>query len=237
MNDATESQRRFWNDWNATQRETAIGDVSRDQREVVLEWLSRHGRHDLDIIDVGCGAGWLCSDLIAFGRVTATDLSDEVLERARARLPQVRFVAGDFMALDFGAEAYDVVVSLEVLSHVADGEAFLEKVAAMLKPGGVLMLATQNRAVLERQKHVSAADPHQLRRWYDEGELRRLLSARFDIKDIRRISPRADHGIGKLVAGHAARRFYRAFNLRTLEHAIANAGFAWTLIARAEKRM
>ena len=54
------------------------------------------------------------------------------------------------MALDFGVGQFDVAVSLEVLSHVADTQAFIDKIASLLKPGGYLMLATQNRSVLER---------------------------------------------------------------------------------------
>src|SRR5262245_51127290 len=90
-------QRSFWNEWNAAHRETRIGDISRDQRSVVTSWLRSRTRNNLDIVEVGCGSGWLCPDLVPFGRVTATDLSDEVLARARSRAPEVNFVAGDFM--------------------------------------------------------------------------------------------------------------------------------------------
>lgn len=68
---------------------------------VIDRWLTQLGRHDLDIIEVGCGAGWLCDRLTKFGRVTGTDLSHEVLARAANRWPSVNYVAGDFMQLDF----------------------------------------------------------------------------------------------------------------------------------------
>ena len=83
----------------------------------------------MDIIDVGFGAGWFCPQLTHFGRVTGTDLSDEVLARAKRRVPDVNFVPGDFMDLDFGANSFDVIVALEVLSHVADQRAFIRKLA------------------------------------------------------------------------------------------------------------
>jgi hypothetical protein len=39
----------------------APSNVSLEQAEVVLSWLEALDRKDLKIIEVGCGAGWLCS--------------------------------------------------------------------------------------------------------------------------------------------------------------------------------
>ena len=108
------------NRWNAEEREGAIAQVSVDQRDVVVGWLEGTGRHDLKILELECGAGWLCDSLTRFGSLTVTDLSNHVLQRAVKRLPNVKFLTGDFMSLDFDSSGYDVVVSLEVLSHVAD---------------------------------------------------------------------------------------------------------------------
>src|ERR1700754_1880539 len=92
-------QRNFWNGWNASTRERELPPVSLRQRDVVGRWLSNLGRDSLQIIDIGCGAGWMCSHLAPFGWVTGTDLADEVLARARQRVPTARFIAGDFMRL------------------------------------------------------------------------------------------------------------------------------------------
>src|SRR5262245_45482774 len=107
-------QQSFWNRWNES-REKSIDEVSRRQADVICGWLHALGRKDLDIIDVGCGAGWFCPLLTRFGSVTGTDLSGEVLARAQTRTPEVRFVPGDFMKLDFGLCRFDIVVTLEVL--------------------------------------------------------------------------------------------------------------------------
>jgi 2-polyprenyl-3-methyl-5-hydroxy-6-metoxy-1,4-benzoquinol methylase len=171
-------QQRFWNEWNATHREHNQHYVSIRQAEVVIGWLASLGRTDLDILEVGCGAGWLCPQLLPYGQVTGTDLSDEVLARAQQRAPEVAFVSGDFMGLDLGSGRFDVIVTLEVLSHVADQAAFVRKLASHLRPGGHLMLATQNRVVLERFNRIPPPAPGQLRRWFDKYELR--LFARFN---------------------------------------------------------
>src|ERR1700741_529882 len=89
-------QQAYWNEWNAAKGERVLSDMSRDQRELVLRWLAGLGRTDLDILEVGCGAGWLCPSLKPYGHVTATDWSDVVLARASERIPDVQFMAGDF---------------------------------------------------------------------------------------------------------------------------------------------
>lgn len=193
LNAPLPEQVAFWNHWNAEAREASVGFTSREQADVIVSWLARAGRTDLDIIDVGCGAGWLCPKLAPFGSVTGTDLSHEVLARAAARAPGVKFVAGDFMALDLGTDAFDVVVSLEVLSHVADQEAFVGKLASLLRPGGRLMLATQNRPALE-MNDIPEPKPGQIRNWVDRHRLRELLNETFEIEEMFSITPEFNRG-------------------------------------------
>jgi 2-polyprenyl-3-methyl-5-hydroxy-6-metoxy-1,4-benzoquinol methylase len=162
-----EDQRRFWNEWNAATRERALDEISMRQAQVVRGWLGELGLRNCTILEIGCGAGWFCPMLAEFGRVTGTDLSDKVLERARVRAPEVEFVAGDFMALDFGQNAFDVAVALEVIAHVPDQTAFVAKIAYHLRPGGYLMMATQNKPVLQRFNRVPPPGRGQLRQWLD----------------------------------------------------------------------
>lgn len=145
------SQREFWNQWNAQYRTSGFGlpAVNARQAETIERWITALGRRDLDILEVGCGSGWMCERIRPYGRVTGTDLAANVIERARAEHQGVTFIAGDFLALNLAEESADVVVSLEVLAHVADQAAFIVKIARTLRPGGYLMLATQNRKVLE----------------------------------------------------------------------------------------
>lgn len=193
-------QERFWNEWNANHRERVVGPVSLAQADRIVGWLSKLGRTDLTILDVGCGSGWMCERLTTFGRVTGTDLAGEVIERARARLPNVTFVAGDFMTLDLPSAPFDVVVTLEVLSHVADQAAFVDRLASVLKPGGLLMMATQNRFVLERSEGVAPKAEGQIRQWVDHAQLRQLLRTRFDVLELSSLFPNWGHrGILRIV--------------------------------------
>jgi 2-polyprenyl-3-methyl-5-hydroxy-6-metoxy-1,4-benzoquinol methylase len=229
-------QASFWNHWNAVQRERQVGEVSLRQAEVVLGWFDRIGRQDLKILEVGCGSGWFSPQLVRFGTVTATDLSGEVLERSAKRWPSVSFAAGDFMALDFGRETFDAIVTLEVLSHVFDQKAFIHKLAGHLRPGGHLMLATQNRPVLEKYNSIPPPPPGQLRRWVNHAELAELLQPEFEPTEMFTVSPVARKGIMRLVNSRKLNAPVRAVFGDRVERLKERMGFGWTLMSLSRKR-
>jgi 2-polyprenyl-3-methyl-5-hydroxy-6-metoxy-1,4-benzoquinol methylase len=228
-------QQKFWNHWNASTREQRLGEIERRQAEIVCNWLREIGRNSLDMLEVGCGAGWLCPALVEFGCVTATDLSDQVLERAKKRVPSVKFIAGDFMALDFGAETFDVVVSLEVLSHVADQAAFLSKISKHLRAGGHLMLATQNRDVLERFNTIPPPKPGQLRHFVDSRELQDLLEPQFEVLELFSVTPLANRGFMRIVNSYKLNRALRVIVGTRVDRFKEKRGWGWTLMALARK--
>jgi SAM-dependent methyltransferase len=230
------AQIEFWHRWNAEGREGAIDQVSVDQRGVVLSWLAGMGRRDLRILEVGCGAGWLCQSLTRYGSLTATDLSNEVLQRVATRLPNVKFIAGDFMALDFDSSGYDVVVSLEVLSHVADQSAFIRKMSSLLRPGGLLMLATQNRPQLERND-IPNPKPGQIRLWVDRHRLADLIGAELEIRSLFSITPQQ----GRSTPHHSSKMHgaLATVGLGQIGRAVTrlqeNMWLGWTLMCLAQK--
>lgn len=192
-------QQAFWNSWNGIFVGKQRGPISQRQAQVVEGWMAADGRSDLRILEVGCGTGWMVSRLLAFGDVTGTDLSDEVLAIAQQATPDARFVAGDFMTVDLPPASYDAVVTLEVLSHVMDQPAFFARIADLLKPGGQLMLSTQNRPVLERCEDVAVRSEGQVRDWVDHRRLRQLAAARFDVDELFSICPHGHMGMLRVV--------------------------------------
>lgn len=232
------AQIEFWNRWNADHREEEIMQVSIDQRDVVLGWLDRLGRRDLKILEVGCGAGWLCNNLVSYGDVTGTDLSHEVLARAAVRTPKATFVAGDFMSLEFDPSGYDVVVCLEVLSHVADQRVFMLKISELLRPGGYLTLATQNRPQLERND-IPRPMPGQIRQWVDRRQLARLLEGVFEVRSLFSVTPQCNRGVLRIINSARLERTLTAIGLRPVNRALKRAQqkawLGWTLMCLAQK--
>lgn len=235
IGEPVDAQQAFWNHWNATYRANQRGAASQRQAAVVRDWLTASGRHELDILDVGCGSGWMADILLPFGRVTATDLADDVLRVAQQKWPGVHFVAGDFLALDFPPASQDVVVTLETLSHVPDQPAFITNIARILRPGGLLMIATQNRFVLERAS-VTPRAYGQIRRWVTPGELRTLLSSAMRVEQLFTVYPFGHGGMLRLINSPKLNGIASLVTPQaTIDHWKEAAGLGHTIMALARK--
>jgi 2-polyprenyl-6-hydroxyphenyl methylase/3-demethylubiquinone-9 3-methyltransferase len=113
------------------------------------------------VLDVGCGAGLICEPLSRLGAdITGVDASEENIGVARAHSEgaglDIRYLAGELGSLDLGD--FDLVISLEVIEHVADKSAFLASLAARLKPDGLLIMSTPNRTAASKLLLVEAAE-------------------------------------------------------------------------------
>jgi 2-polyprenyl-6-hydroxyphenyl methylase/3-demethylubiquinone-9 3-methyltransferase len=107
----------------------------------------------LRVLDVGCGGGLVAESLARLGAsVTGIDASDTAIRVAQVHAGQhgldidYRCTVPEALAAAEPA-AYDLVVSMEVVEHVTDVNAFVGACAALLRPGGGLAIATLNRTI------------------------------------------------------------------------------------------
>ncbi|EKE72148.1 bifunctional 2-polyprenyl-6-hydroxyphenol methylase/3-demethylubiquinol 3-O-methyltransferase UbiG [Oceanibaculum indicum] len=104
----------------------------------------------LRLVDVGCGGGLLWEPMTRMGAtVTGIDAAEEGIAAAKAHAASVGlkidYRAATAESLVAAGESFDAVISMEVLEHVADVDAFLAACRDLTRPGGALALSTLNR--------------------------------------------------------------------------------------------
>lgn len=114
-------------------------------------WLLRRlPRRVSTALDVGCGSGRLaCTLAQRVGHVDAVDVSEVMIATARRRCPgddRVRWLVGDVLdrSLPLSEGGYDVVTAVSSLHHLPL-DAGLERLAGLVRPGGVLLVVGHHR--------------------------------------------------------------------------------------------
>ena len=124
----------------------------------ILTRLSRAGDQ---VLEVGCGCGYLSLELARSGRqVTGVDIASVAIEQAKKhaeRLPSgaPEFVCVNGLELPFPSDSFDLVFSVEVLEHLheADVPRYLAGAFRVLRPGGRFWVKTPSRLL-----DISAAE-------------------------------------------------------------------------------
>ena len=119
--------------------------------------------HDLQIIDVGCGAGIVTENLAPLGgEILGIDAAERnvAIARKHAEATGARVDYRQALPEDLVQQAarFDAVLSLEVVEHVADQAAFLSALARLVKPGGILVIGTLNRTIRSFVKAIIGAE-------------------------------------------------------------------------------
>lgn len=103
------------------------------------------------ILDVGCGDGFHLRLLREHGDRTwaleGVDIDPRAVERASSDGLEIH--QGTVDALDLPADQYDVVYALQTIEHVEDPAGLMAAIFRILKPGGRLVLVTDNTGSLD----------------------------------------------------------------------------------------
>jgi 2-polyprenyl-3-methyl-5-hydroxy-6-metoxy-1,4-benzoquinol methylase len=143
-----EQSRAQWNERAGFFDELSARNAAGDDRKRELDFITSVMRlhRGSRLLDAGCGPGHFA---IAFAErgciVDGTDLSDEMIERARANAEaagvSIRFSTGDLGALDAPDDAYDAIVARMVLQFSPHLSAVLEEFERVAAPGARFWLS------------------------------------------------------------------------------------------------
>ena len=136
-------------------------DAERTSAEV--EFVAQQIPPAARVLDVPCGTGRITVPLAERGfGVAGLDISERVLERARAAGPTIDFRRGDMRELPWSDSSFDAVINLWTafgyFETQEEDERVLAEFARVLTVGGVLVLDTVNQLALVRGFRPQAFD-------------------------------------------------------------------------------
>lgn len=219
MNNSIEAQRKFYNQrWADSPYLTPL---KLERCIAILESLKALPVAQPEIIDLGCGNGWLSSILAHLGPTVGVDLSDQAIEAARGKYPAVKFIQADLARWEHaGLGPFDVVVSQEVIEHFNDQRQYLRLAYDLLRPQGYLILTTPNARTFAamREDHQQAWSGQPIENLLDEKRLRQLVEAYFEVLTLRTIIP-----------AYGLKGIYRLFSSARIKRASQKLHFAGAL--------
>jgi 2-polyprenyl-6-hydroxyphenyl methylase / 3-demethylubiquinone-9 3-methyltransferase len=182
----------------------------RDQACATFGGDARRGRplDGLRALDIGCGGGLLAEPLARLGAdVTAVDPVVGSIETARWHAAEVgleiAYEPVTIEAVGRSGRQFELVVASEVVEHVADVPEFLAAIAAVTRPGGLVVLSTLSRTRTSFVMAIIGAEyvlgwlprgTHEWRRFLTPAELgRELRAAGLRPLDVRGIGYDAAH--------------------------------------------
>ena len=139
-------QARFWDRISTKYARRPIADEAAYQQK--LEVTQSYFEPELEVLEFGCGTGGTAIRHAPFVKhIYAIDISPKMIEIARRKAVKARvfnakfYVASidEFVPPDRG---YDAVLGMSILHLLANRDAVIAKVHAMLKPGGVFISST-----------------------------------------------------------------------------------------------
>jgi ubiquinone/menaquinone biosynthesis C-methylase UbiE len=112
-------------------------------------------------LDAACGTGRHARRLVELGHeVSGIDLTSEMLDRARANVPQASFALADLRELPFADASFTVAVCGLALAHLPSLDGAVGELARVLAPGGRLIVSVLHpfQALLGWHAPFSGAD-------------------------------------------------------------------------------
>lgn len=145
----------------------------------------------LSVLDIGCGGGLLCEPLARLGaRVTGVDAAEKNVKTAASHANDqgltIDYRHGTAEQLLAQGRQFDLVLNMEVVEHVADVDSFLTSCAGMVRPGGLMIVATLNRTAKAFMLAIVGAEyvlgwlprgTHQFEKFVKPEEIRTPLTA------------------------------------------------------------
>ena len=131
------------------------------------------------VLELGCGTGDLLASLSPDPAGSlGVDLSAEMVARARARHPELRFEHADAESVSLPGRSFDAIVASDLVGHLEDIYATLRRLRAVCHPRTRLVVTYHNflwEGVLELAERLRLKMPQPDQNWLGMQDLENLL--------------------------------------------------------------
>ena len=170
---------RYFQSYNYADRSTGMFSMYWIARRYYAALVRRHApaqNGSRRLLELGCGLGHLLGLLSVDFDCTGLDIADYAVVQTKYNAPNANVMLGSAEQLGaFPDQAFDVIVALHLVEHLAEPETALAEMGRLLSPGGLLLFATPNPDYslrrLKQQPDAISIDPthinvHAPEQWY-----------------------------------------------------------------------
>jgi SAM-dependent methyltransferase len=114
----------------------------RHRTRIILHAMSRYFPSEGNTLEIGCGTGFILSEIRKrhpHMMLSGSDLFAEGLQYASSRVPDAAFYQMDACRMPFDSE-FDLILALDILEHIEDDTKALGEIYRSIRPGGGLIV-------------------------------------------------------------------------------------------------
>lgn len=93
-----------------------------------------------DVLDVGCGYGWLLDAFQGARTLCGVDIAHHAVEVAAGRRPDRFFKQGDLHDVSPFSQKFDLILAINIIEHLSTPEAGIKSISSSAKPGGIVII-------------------------------------------------------------------------------------------------
>ena len=163
-------------------KELQAGKEQRGNLQTNLEFLDQTNilKQNDTILEIGCGIGSVVSELSRQGYdIAGTDISGEAIAYGLKKYGDIKLQVQPAEMLQFEDGTFDVVLSFDLLEHIARVERHISEVQRVLRQDGFYLLQTPNKysnVIFETLYHKSLKWRRAHPSLHTPGQLKRRLS-------------------------------------------------------------
>lgn len=146
------------------------------------------GPPGMRVLDAGCGSGYGSAELAGaaadvgnvvsnvVANVVGIDISGDAVQYARSTFggPRNTFLQASCETLPFADASFDLIAAFEVIEHLERWPDFLREARRVLRPSGVLLVSTPNKAYYTESRAAAGPNPYHVHE-FEYGEFQTAL--------------------------------------------------------------